>query len=233
MRWFLFRTFVVLWAALGCAGVGVIVGWWWLDRELDRFPGGTAPAVRTIDRASPDEPSGCAAPPTTMDRFSRMFERARGSDLPSFVASVLRCAGTEHQRDAFVAMLASAWRGGDAIAGRALETVAASHCAALTAIAGTAPQHRTATTRACADIAMGFADPAHPEEDAVRARTLSFAQRLALVAAGVADPATRTAFCEDAEWLPADAHDRIAAVRPDLPTLIERTCATQNDRSDP
>ncbi len=228
MKWFLSRTFVVLWAAFGCIGVGVLIGWWWLDRELDRFPG-TAPTARIVEVATDEASDVCASPPATMEHFYRIFQNGHGRDLPSFVSWIARCAESDTQRLAFVTMLAAARRDGDAIAARALEVMTTSHCAALSTVAGTASKHHVATTRACVDIAMGRADSAHPAADATRAQTLRFAQRLAIVAAGVADQATRTAFCADVEELPSDAYDRIVAVQPDLPALIERACAEPSE----
>lgn len=230
MRRFLPRAFVVLWAALGCAGVGVIAGWWWLDRALDRFHG-TAPTVRVVESNGEGRCAACELP-RTMDHFSRMLQREYGEDLPSFVARRMRCAESDAQRLAFVTMLVTASRDGDAIATRALEAIASSYCATLGTIAGTEAAHAVATTRACVDLAMGYADVATPGADMMRAQVFRFAQRLTLVAASVADPAMRMAFCADAEQLPADAYDRIVVVQPDLPSLIERACAESLGDSD-
>lgn len=221
MTGFLRRAAVILWAAFGFVGIGVLLGYLWLDRALDRVSG-MKPAVQ-FSEAVGNGHRDCPALPRSADDLTRAVRARPGSDIRTCTEEVFRCAGDDEERRAFLAMLHTASARGNTFASRALETIVRSSCEAITASTGVQGEDASHTVATCVDVTMRSAVRMSDSAE-VRRRMLRIAQILTLIEAEVATPEIQREFCAEVEVLPAATYDRLAAVHPAFSTATAQVC---------
>jgi len=227
MSSFLRRAGAILWFVVGFVGIGVLVGFFWLDDAFVRVHG-TTPAVALVP-AGIDSRGTCALP-KTIDEFHRGQEAIAAADPSTYVDGLVRCVRSDGERSALIAMLRAAAAADDTLAARALEAIVRSSCETMVAVSIGAPP-TSATVETCVDLAMS--PTTTPSDDAdTRARTLRVAQRLTLLEAGVATDDVIAQFCTDIGLLPHAVHDQIAALDPSFTSTIAQVCGDRPHTDD-
>lgn len=215
------RFFAVLWAVFGFVGFGVLLGYLWLDRALDRTRW-SKPTVQFAERGQ-NARSECPPLPRSVDELSRAVRRNPETDLSTYVAKTYRCASDDGARTAFLVMLRTAARSGDGFAERALEVVIHSSCETLHAVAVGADPTGSHAVAGCVELMLAQALSMDTEAEG-RRRVLRIAEIHALIEAEVASEELQQQFCSEVELIPAEVLERLSGKHPALAATIAAVC---------
>lgn len=226
------RLAVVLWAVFGFVGLGVLLGYLWLDHALDRTRW-SKPTVQFVG-SEQGARSECPPLPRSVDELSRVVRRNPETDLRTYVTETYRCTSDDGARSTFLTMLRAAARHGDGFAERSLEVIVRASCGTLRALvlptesmAG-APEKddRQKLEHAVADciaFTMGQALAGDVDAEAQR-RVLRIAEIHTLIEAEVASEELQQQFCSEVELVPAEALERLSGKHPALAATIAAIC---------
>lgn len=215
------RFIAVLWAVFGCVGLGVFLGYLWLDRALDRTRW-AKPTVQFVERGQSAR-SECPTLPRSVNELSRAVRRNPETDLSTYVTESYRCASDHEARTAFLIMLRTTARSGDGFAERALEVVIHSSCETLHAVAVGADPTGSHAIAGCVELMLAQALSMDTEAE-VRRRVLRIAEIHALIEAEVASEELQEQFCAEVELVPAEVFDRLSGKHPALAATIASVC---------
>lgn len=214
------RIIAILWAVLGFVGLGILIGYLWLDQELDRTQG-PKPTVQFVGPAQGAR-SECPPLPRSVDELSRAIRKNPETDFRMYIANMYRCARDGDQRVAFLAMLKGAARRGDGFAERSLEVIVRDSCATISAVVlPTNPKDEPAEVE-CVALTMQAAAPNVDVE--LQRRVLRIAEIHALIAAEVAGEELQQLFCAEVELVPAEVLERLSDKHSALAATITALC---------
>ncbi|MDP3771195.1 MAG: hypothetical protein Q8R16_02770 [bacterium] len=219
MSTFLRRAGAILWFVFGFAGLGVLVGFFWLDDALSAAAGMT-PAV--VLAPAGIESRGTCALPNTIEAFHRGRAASGATSLSTYVDGLVRCARNPQERDALVVMLHTASAAGDALAARGLEAIIRSSCETLATVSVGTP-HASTVVETCVELTM-VPSVAQSDDVKTRARTLRVAQQLALIEAGVSTEEITAQFCADIGLLPSAVYDQLSVLDPAFTPTVAQAC---------
>lgn len=214
------RFIAVLWAVFGFVGLGVLLGYLWLDRALDRTRW-AKPTVQFAEHGQ-NTRSECPSLPRSVDELSRAVRRNPETDLSTYVTETYRCTSDDDARTAFLTMLRAAARRGDGLAERSLEVIVADSCATIRAVVFPARSGDEPAEVEC--IALTMQAVAGDADVELQRRVLRIAEIHALIEAEVASEELQQQFCSEVELVPAEVLERLSGKHPALAATIAAVC---------
>lgn len=184
---------------IGCAGIGALVGDYWLVEATSGMPRHAASSLFSA-RASQESECAAAVVPADIVALTAAILESPIRDFPSAVRDAFRCADAR-SRDRLFVIVRDAAEHGDRIAARITDALAQDACRALAILAG-APVEHAPQVIGCASAITDTIRVAPRADIVARSSIARLAQLAAVLESDMATDAVRAAFCDAVEAAP-------------------------------